>query len=312
MILWEPVMVSGSYDGKLFLWNEKGEKVDEITAPGEVCSLVVWQDCLWSAIWGGSIIGWSRKKDIIKTLTGSYFVTAMIVWDELLVVSKDKTVLIWTPEFNQKTITGHTATVTGLEVWESNLFSCSLDGTVRGWQKETHNCICLIEGTEFRVMKACEEFLVTGCIEGKIIVWDRYKGFIDEKKIDDKPVRTLGVWKNHMFTSADMKLFGFNKERKYTSCGVSNMYLRVVTFWNGNIWTGHSEGDLLMWKDPYDWSPSNHYLFCEYLKKKIETIVLLSLRDVATDKPRHPSAWFWILPMEILTHIFQWLAVIEL
>ena len=53
------------------------------------------------------------------------------------------------------------------------------------------------------------------------------------------------------------------------------------------------------------WSPSTHHSYPVSIKRAIKTVLLLSLRHPLSLAPRHPNAFFWLLPRELLFCVIE-------
>ncbi|PRP82906.1 hypothetical protein PROFUN_06683 [Planoprotostelium fungivorum] len=185
---------TASMDGTVKVWSQRGSKVSlvkriNVSSECHCISLCeVSPDRMWGPLVSGDIKVWSSRSGSLKTQlnVGRTAGCALIYGDELWVGTERAVVVVDTKSCKEKDrLDGHTdtimslATVTAFEIW-----SGSLDQTIRCWSVHTHECSRVI-ACNFSVF--ClqpvrqAECVWAGGKDGKIIVWSSKNGDIEQE-----------------------------------------------------------------------------------------------------------------------------------
>jgi len=279
------LLVSGSHDKTIKLWNGKGECVSTIKANYSVYSLTVLKDMIISGGDGDIIQYWNASTgNCIKSIKAHRRnLYSLITINNLLYSDDDDTIMVWNEDGECIGIIGeaHSNYVYCFIEYKGMLISGSYDRTIKYWSLSSYDCIMTLKGHSDAVRCLAvyaDNYLLSGSWDGTMKMWDVYDGV-------DSCIQT------------------FKHEGSVRSILVVDMFI-ISSDYHGKIYIWSIEGNLLesvqahsdsnnslIIHQNYIYSASYDYTIKKwsfpYLKMKRQALLafyaMLALKDVDED-----------------------------
>jgi len=174
------LLVSGSDDETIKLWNEKDKCISTFNANRSVSCLTIFNDMIISGESGGVIEYWnSSTGKCIKSIKGhnnnGLYIFSLIVINNLLYSGSDGSIMVWTEDGECiHTIKAHSMFVSCLIEYEGMLISGGWDSTIRCWSLSSYDCIKTLEGhyNSIRCFAVYDKYLLSGSFNTTMKLWD--------------------------------------------------------------------------------------------------------------------------------------------
>jgi len=172
------LLVSGSHDRTIKLWNGEGKCISTFNANNYVSCLTVFKDVIISGEFEGIIKYWnSSTGKCIKSIKGhGLYICSLIVVNNLLYSGGDDgTIMVWTEdgECIHTIIRAHSNYVSCLIGYKDMLISGSYDKTIKCWSLSSYDCIVTLEGHSNNVvcLAVYDNYLLSGSLDKTMKLW---------------------------------------------------------------------------------------------------------------------------------------------
>lgn len=104
-------------------------------------------------------------------------------------------------------------TISGLAVTPTQLFSCTVDGTIRGWNRQTGNRVWMIamENVQLRGLTVSHDCLFANHADGVVSVWNRHNGHeVSELNAPHAPTKKMINDPTGIYSLSNRRVHGWN------------------------------------------------------------------------------------------------------